>query len=349
MKLRWRHSLFWILPSVLVVLLMSFAAFPLAATPRHLGIPAEWEPHAATWLQWPGPWEFHLRPDFARIISIIQAYEPVHLLVSSARAKKAAQAVLQHAGVQEANLTWHIVSVDNAWMRDNGPVFLQAGGKWQVQDWGFDAWGGNFGSEVDWANDDRVPGYVSEYLDLRLEDRSGYVLERGNLEVNGAGVALMNWDCQAHRNPGMNQAAHEAILKQALGLSRLIWAYGHDPTDKTTGHIDGIARFIRADTVAIAAFAETIGFRLASACVAAGLQVVWFDGDVNWLVGNGFVLAAASGDGGRDAANKALLTAWFPGRAIHLVDVAAIQAGGGGIHCVTNDQPSMGRPIQTTP
>jgi agmatine/peptidylarginine deiminase len=121
-----------------------------------------------------------------------------------------------------------------------------------------------------------VPAFVAETTGAPWEDHGGYVLERGNLEVNGAGVALLNWDCQADRNPGLDQAEHEAILKAALGLTQILWAYGHDPADGTTGHIDGYARFLDADTVAIGetSWGKETEDALAEACEAAGLEVV---------------------------------------------------------------------------
>ncbi len=309
-----------------------------AAPPR---VPAEWEPHAATWMQWPGPWEPALRPAFARIINLVQQYEPVHLLVSNSHEKATATQFLRAHGVAFGSLTLHIVPIDNAWMRDNGPMYVTEHEETWIQNWKFDAWGGNFGHEVSHFYDNRIPVFVATHLGLRHEDFQDYVLEKGNLEVNGEGVALLNWDCQAQRNPDLARAKHEAILTARLGLDQIIWAYGHDPDDLTTGHIDGIARFVNATTVAIADTGAPTELNLATACKHAGFTVEWYPGDVNWLVGNGFVLGAASGDTTLDARNKALLQAWFPERDIHLIDITAIQEGGGGIHCVTNDQPRL--------
>ncbi|MCP4108973.1 MAG: agmatine deiminase family protein [Desulfobacteraceae bacterium] len=84
---------------------------------------------------------------------------------------------------------------------------------------------------------------MGEYLSMTVEDHQDYVLERGNLEFNGVDTLVLNWDCQDNRNPGMTKAEHEAILRKAFGVTKIIWAYGHDPEDGTTGHIDGTARF----------------------------------------------------------------------------------------------------------
>jgi agmatine deiminase len=303
-------------------------------------VPAEWESHAATWMQWPGQWESVMRPAFADIINVIQDYEPVHLLTSSESEKTEAEAFLANHGVPKTNITWHIIPIDNAWMRDNGPVYVTNGDTMCVQNWKFDAWGGNFGGNIPYENDDMVPDHVAEYLGMTVEDHQDYILERGNLEFNGAGTLVLNWDCQNDRNPGMAEAEHEAILMGAFGLHQIIWAYGHDPGEGTTGHIDGTARFIDSNTIVIADFESQIEFdRLATDCEEAGLEVIRYDGDMNWLVGNGFIIAGIENE-------LTQIASFFPGRDVQLVDISTIMNEGGGIHCVTNDQPS-GEPVST--
>ena len=312
-------------------------------------VPAEWEPHAATWMQWPGPWEAAMRPAFADIVQVVQAYEPVHMLIGSEEAKTKAQSLLAERGVVETDLTWQLVPTDNAWMRDNGPIWVEVNGALIVLDFRFDAWGGNFGEDIPYAHDDVVPAFVAETTGAPREDHGGYVLERGNLEVNGAGVALLNWDCQADRNPGLDQAEHEAILKAALGLTQILWAYGHDPADGTTGHIDGYARFLDADTVAIGetSWGKETEDALAEACEAAGLEVVRVPAPgetdyMNWLVGDGFVVGMAFGDAEADANAGAILSDQLPDRDLHMIDATSLWESGGGVHCVTNDQPAGG-------
>ena len=325
-----------------VILALTGCVSPVAvAVPNpSIRVPAEWETHAATWMQWPGQWESALRPAFARIIEVIQNYEPLHLLVPSASARTQAKQFLASSNVPDHNITWHIVPTDNAWMRDNGPIYITNGTATWIQDWRFDAWGGNFGRGVDHSNDDLVPIAVANYLGMTVEDHSEYILEKGNLEFNGAGTLVLNWDCQDDRNPGLTQVEHEATLKDAFNLSLIIWAYGHDPLDGTTGHIDGTARFVNVNTIVIreSVWGQQIERGLVTACEAAGLEVIRYSGDPNWLVGNGFVLAAGEG-GSQDAEWQSQLESLFPDRDVHLIDVAAITDSGGGIHCVTNDQP----------
>ena len=329
--------------SLFILALTLFSTPAEVPVTRAVRLPAEWQPHAATWLQWPGAFEAQLRPSFAELIRVIQAHEPVHLLVPTRAEQVRAQRFLASRGVPDANLTWHRVAIDNSWMRDNGPVYVTDGLRTWIQDWRFDAWGGNFGPDVAHGDDDRVPAYVADFLGLELEDRGSYVLERGNLESNGAGTLVLGWDCQDQRNPGLSRQRHEAILTEAFGLRRIIWAHGHDPDDGTTGHIDGVARFVDEDTIAVADRGTATERDLVAACEAAGLRVVRSPGDPNWLVGNGFVAAMASGDEATDASLAALLESFFPGRRVYLIDAGPIAEAGGGIHCVTNDQP-LGSP-----
>ncbi len=318
-------------------------------------VPAEWEAHAATWMQWPGRWERAMRPSFAGVIDVIQDYEPVHLLTSSQSEQAAAAQFLTAHGVPNTNITWHIIPVDNAWMRDNGPVYVTEGSKMWIQNWKFDAWGGNFGADIPGKNDNLVPVRVAEYLGMSVEDHQDYILEKGNLEFNGAGTLVLNWDCQDDRNPGMTQAEHETILMEAFGLTRIIWAYGHVLEDGTTGHIDGTARFIDKNTIAIADsdWGSETEEPLAAACEAAGLKVVRIPcpGEtdyMNWYVGNGFVAAMTFGRDEADAAAKSQLETLFPGRDVYMLDASSLWNAGGGIHCVTNDQPFV-RPLHRRP
>ena len=315
--------------------------FSTRSEAERIRMPAEWEPQAATWMQWPGPSEKQLRPVFADIIRSVQKYQPVHLIAPSTAAQRDALAFLKRARVPTRNVTWHIRPTDNSWMRDNGPIYLTDGRETWIQDWTFDAWGGNFGPDVGHSNDDRVPAYVGGYLSLHVEDRSGYVLEKGNVETNGAGVFLLNFDCQDQRNPGLTRQEHEQILKEAFGATQIIWAYGHDPEDGTTGHIDGIARFINRNTVVISDSGQETEALLAEDLKREGYDVLWYPGDPNWLVGNGFVLANGEGDPAFEAELRDYLQRFFPGRDVLLINALAVNEAGGGIHCLTNDQPRL--------
>ncbi len=302
-------------------------------------VPAEWEAQEAIWMQWPRSWEASLRPAFADIIGVVKQYEAMHLIANSASEKEAAIHFLSQKGIDQENITWHVHSIDNSWLRDNGPIYVNDGETTWIQNWKFDGWGTGFGN-IPAANDNRIPEDIALYLNVEVESRQDYVLEKGNVEVNGNGILLINWDCQKDRNPKVSQAHQETLLKNALGLEKIIWAYGHYEGDGTIGHIDGTARFINENTVVIANYGSDLENNMAAACREEGLEVIMYDGDPNWLVGNGFVLAMGHGDS-RDELLKLELEKFWPNREVHVIDGSKIVNLGGGIHCLTNDQPVL--------
>ena len=326
--------------SLLNIFLVSLVLYGFEVE-ANVRVPAEWEPHAATWMQWPGPYETHMRPAFANIIQVIQAYETLHLLTRDQNSKAQAQSFLQSRGIPLNNIIWHTVPIENSWMRDNGPIYVTENGALKLQNWGFDAWGGNFGLNIPFEDDDDIPNYVGNYLNMPVEDHSNYILERGNFETNGEGLVVLNWDCQSHRNPQLSQAQHEQIIRQAFGANQILWAYGHVPEDLTTGHIDGICRFVSTNTLVISDTGANTELDLADDATELGLNVVWYPGDPNWLVGNGFIAAMASNNAAENQQMKQILEDVFPNRDVYMVNAASISESGGGIHCVTNDQPLL--------
>lgn len=326
-------------------------------------IPAEWEKQKSVWMQWPLDWESSHRPSFVRIISVICQYEPVSLIVLNEAMKTSVRQMLQNQNVSLANITFHFADYDNSWLRDNGPVYVfDKNSKW-VQDWGFDGWGGNFDKNTLYKNDNRIPSQINNILGTKYENNNAYILERGNLEANGKDTVILNWDCQNDRNPKWSEQETNRLFKKAFGVSKIVWTEGHDPYDGTTGHIDGIARFVNKTTVVVAQITDpaTESFpgeiamlnNAASALKNAGLNVERFNVPgyvrykgkelpvvyMNYLVGNGFVLGMAFGNKAWDDDAKAKLEKLYPGRTVHMVEVNELWNYGGGIHCVTNDEP----------
>ena len=317
-------------------------------------IPAEWEPQAAVWMQWPRASESGLRPNFSAIIKVLQNYEPVRIIVESSAAGNQARNFLTGEGVPLSNITWHTMPYDWSWMRDNGPVWSAATGEQIVQNWGFNGWG----LGPPYADDDAVPCRVAaiEGLDCKTYQ---LINERGNLEFNGAGSLIANWVCQSNRNPGVSRAETETLFRQAFGLTRIVWLLSEPSDDITNGHVDGIARFIDEDTVAVARYASQtdpdapVYEEAASIIQNAGFEIVRIDmpgyvthnGDplpadyMNWLVANGVVIVPGFGVPAWDAAARATIEGFFPDRDVVMVEILDIWAEGGGVHCVTNDQP----------
>lgn len=326
-------------------------------------IPAEWEKQKEIWMQWPLDYEPELRSVFAKIISVITTYEDLHLFVESQRMQNSVRQMLDEAGADISRVTFHLAQYDNCWLRDNGPVYVTDKSFLWLQDWGFNGWNKNFGKDTLYLQDDKIPSRINKVLGLKYEDKNSYILERGNMEANGSDTIILNWDCQKDRNPGWTKADTDSMFKKAFGVKNIIWVEGHDPLDGTTGHIDGIARFINETTIGVIEVAdksaesypgeianiekfvneaESLGFTIERFRIPG---FVSYRGQelaasyMNYLVGNGFVAAMAFGNTAWDNEAKARLERLYPGRTVHMINVNELWIKGGGIHCVTNDVP----------
>jgi len=332
-------------------------------------VPAEWEPQAGVWLQWPGPWERSYETAFARISSVIAGYQPLHILYGSPATLSAAKDAIRRVGANpdDPNIRWHAVPYDSAWMRDNGPVYVFENSRLKIQNWGFNAWGGAFGAAVPFRQDNEVPSAVADLtgLEARTVD---IVHERGNLEFNGLDTVLLNWSVigDPRRNENYTRIQAEIDLKRYFGVSKVVFIEGVPEGDLTNGHIDGIARFISPTTVVVAdctgtSGCSTLGHKdqavfdsAARAIAAAGFDVIrepieasveyhgarYDTNYLNWLVGNGYVITTGFGNPKTDSAAKARLEGYFPGRDVYVIETLESWAAGGGVHCHTNDMPA---------
>ena len=332
-------------------------------------VPAEWELQEAIWLQWPGQYEKSYEKAFAEITKVISSYEKLHILHHSQRIKEQASTAIVNAGgdPKHSNIFWHKVANDSAWMRDNGPVYVIQEGEVRIQNWQFDAWGGAFGNDISYANDNKVPDKVGEISGLSVE-HVGVVHERGNLEFNGVDSVILNWSTigDDQRNPGYTREQAETDMKAHFGVSKVVLIEGVVEGDFTKGHVDGIARFINPNTVVVPVCMEnsqcissendaSIYENAARIIEDAGFNVIRhpiegyvhygqnkFDANyMNWLVGNGFVITVGFGDAALDQAAKSRIEGYFPGRDVYVIEMLESWAAGGGVHCHTNDQPAL--------
>jgi agmatine deiminase len=349
----------------LAVICLANAALALSPIRR---VPAEWEPQETLWLQWPGRWEKDYEPAYAEITNVVVQYQPVKILHDSNQIKNQARDAITAAGgnPDHPNITYLAIPNENAWMRDNGPVYVVQDGAMRIQDWDFDAWGGAFGA-FPYADDDDVPIVVGAQLVMPV-DTVSVVHERGNLEFNGVDTVILNWNVLGNPNRGngyANKAAAEVDLKSWFGVTKVVWADGPITGDLTAGHIDGIARFIDADTAVVANCTsnghcqpggadDQVYDATAAKLVAAGFEVLrmdfeaaisyagqTFDADyMNWAVGNGWVILVGFDNPSSDNSAKALLETWYPNRDVHVIEMLDSWIAGGGVHCHTNDQPA---------
>lgn len=335
-------------------------------TPLEAGfhMPAEWELHERCWMAWPHNAELwgDTLPDtqkaYAEVARTIACFEPVTMLAAPEAAREAGK--LCGDTVQILPL-----EIDDAWMRDTGPAFLNAeDGSHAATAWRFNAWGGKF---EQFEQDARIAERVCANQGLPFY-RSSLYFEGGAVHVDGEGTILTTESCilNANRNPGLTKAAAERELCHALGASKVIWLPGElDPGDVTDGHVDGLACFARPGLILLEAQTDPSSPRakvleenrraLRGAVDAKGrpLEIVEMEdaweaepeGDafcisyINFYLANGGLVMPRYGIPGDERARVILMKA-FPGRRIAQIDIRNIAIGGGGIHCITQQQPA---------
>ena len=243
-------------------------------TPRQLGyrMPAEWEPHEATWLAWPHnpedwPGKFSSIPWlYAEIVRLLAAHERVHLIVQNASMERRVKSMLSRAG---ANLDWvsfHRWPTDRGWTRDSGPIFVRnAEGQVALTNWRFNGWA----KYDDWRLDAKLPSRIEKLLGLpawrpfvqnqnstKCQNQNAAkrcVLEGGSIDTNGAGLLLTTEECLLsevqQRNPGLSREQLERVFSDYLGIDQVIWLGRGIVGDDTHGHVDDIARFAAPDVI----------------------------------------------------------------------------------------------------
>jgi agmatine deiminase len=232
-------------------------------------MPAEWEPHEATWIAWP-----HNREDwpgkfgpipwvYAEIVRHLSRFELVNILVSGRKMRERVAERLTAAGVDLERVRLIKAATDRVWLRDSGPTFVvnnQANeNRLAALAWKFNAWA----KYDNYQSDKRIPRLVARQVGAECwvprADASGdgarVVLEGGAIDVNGRGTLLTTEECllsevQA-RNPGLDRTAVERILGEYLGVRHVIWLGSGIVGDDTHGHVDDLARFVNPQTVVV--------------------------------------------------------------------------------------------------
>ncbi|MGW8379540.1 agmatine deiminase family protein [Streptomyces sp. ODS28] len=341
------------------------------STPAQDGfrMPPEWAPHERTWMAWPSP-----NPTFdcaeslrdaqhawARVARAVRRFEPVTVVAPPTEAAAARELLGADIDVVEQPL-------NDAWMRDIGPTFLTGrGGRLAAADWTFNGWGAQEWAR--WDLDAKAGAYVADAAGARTY-ASHLVNEGGGIHVDGEGTVLLTDTVQLgpERNPGWTRAEVEAEIHAHLGTSKAIWLprglTADNGTFGTRGHVDLVAAFARPGVVVAHvqpdpahpdhALSRTNVEILRASTDARGrpLEVVELpaptvtevDGEpvdysyVNhYLCNRGVVLCAF--DDPMDEHNAGVFRRLFPERTVTLVDARTIFAAGGGIHCITQQQP----------
>ena len=335
-----------------------------ASTPKAAGfrMPAEWEPHERCWMQWPYRTDF-VWPDLARtqaayagVAKAIRRFEPVTMVVS--------EQALQHAkALCGSEIDYFVAPLDDSWARDSGPTFVKCGDELAASVFQFNAWGGKYRR---CRNDAALGHRIAEALGIRTFSANVF-LEGGAIAVDGEGTIITSEQCilNANRNPGLTKLEAEQILCDALGGEKVLWVAG-DPEDcETDGHIDALVCFVKPGVVLCAVGSDALPERrkyleenwkaLASATDAKGrrLELVAieeaFDAEstseiycrsyVNFYIANGGIVFPSFGTA-QDEPAQDIVRKLFPDRVLVPVAVADIAPGGGGVHCITQQQPA---------
>ncbi len=332
---------------------------------RHFSMPPEWATHDRCWMAWPcrAPlWGRHLgaaRAAYAAVAKAIAEFEPVTMV---ARPDLSAEASL-HCG---AGVSVLALDQDDSRMRDVGPTLLMdPQGHLGGIDWRYDGYGGRL---ADIERDARMAEAICDHLEIpRFE--APIVMEGGSFHVDGEGTCLAcaSSILDPRRNPGMNREAAEQCLRNYLGIEKIIWLEHGLIDDDTGGHVDNVACFVEPGVVlallasdpndANAPGLEANIERLHRAEDARGrvLEVIGVkapaarhldDGRrqslsyLNFYLANDAIIMPCFNDPKDDAALRTIAIA-FPSRSIVDIDCSALVRGGGGIHCITQQQPGV--------
>lgn len=328
--------------------------------------PAEEAAHARTWMCWPssphiygGSTSYYesVQSTLARLATAISDNEPVVMLAASRHHAQAAQ--LCGPNVQLLD-----IPTDDMWARDSGPVFLQGNdGARAVLDLNFNGWGG----KQSVPNDKLVAGAIARHLGHQ-HIRAGIVGECGGVEFDGEGTLILTDSCwvNENRNPGKSKSDIEVELKRGFGVQKVVWLPGVRGGDITDGHIDGSIRFVRPGVLLTSGYpgdtsewARVLGdsrkilqretdakgrsfeiVDLPSAVNVRSTHPEMFTGYANFYVGNGAVYTPEFGDKSADAQAQETLQKLYPGRKVVALEVDRIYENGGGIHCVTQQEPA---------
>ena len=374
-------------------------------------MPAEWEPHEATWLAWPHErtdWPGKFAPIpwvYADIVRHLARVERVRILVQDRGEERAARRILQKSGADLAAVDFFIAPTNRGWTRDFGAIFvkrcstdadhpksrslarpparadaraadrslvmtgLAAGASVAATKWRFSAWA----KYDDWQKDNAAMNRVLPKLKMpvwepRHQGRP-VVLEGGSIEVNGAGTLLTTEECllsaEQQRNPGFKRADWEAIFRDYLGATNVLWLNRGIAGDDTHGHVDDLVRFVNPTTVVTVVESDRSDAnyeplqenlaRLREVKDQDGRplrvetlpmpQPVWFDGQrlpasyANFYIANKIVLVPTFSDP-HDRAALNTLAALFPDREVIGIAARDLVLGLGTLHCMTQQQPA---------
>jgi len=332
-------------------------------------MPAEWEPHAATWLSWPRRDGISFPESFDRVLPALRAMvkalvesEQVRINIFNSVHEAEARAVLR--GLPMERITFYRIPTNEPWCRDHGPIFLRRDRdpKLSVADWDYNAWGNKY---PPFDLDEVVPTRVAEILGVPVF-YPRMILEGGSIEVNGAGALLTTESCllNKNRNPNLSRNEIERRLRDYLGVRDILWLGDGIAGDDTDGHIDDLARFVSERTVVtvveedrddenyeplqknLARLREmkigennlkVVTLPMPKKMVREGLRLP--ASYANFYIANICVLVPTFADSADEIA-LSVLRECFPTRRVVGIDCLELIWGLGAFHCLTLQQPA---------
>ena len=354
---------------------------PKRSAARGYRMPAEWDPHEATWIAWP-----HKRSDwpgkmaaihwvYAEIVRHLVPGEIVRILVNTKAHEARARRYLTRAHVDLARVEFYPFPTDRGWTRDFGPIFVRRVGRragLAIVGFRFNAWA----KYPEWRCDNRIPARVARRLGMPLVraevDGRQVVLEGGAIDPNGAGTLLTTEECLLDtavqpRNPHLGRRQIESVLRTHLGATNVLWLGRGIAGDDTHGHVDDVCRFVDRKTVVVCQEDDSRdanydvlqenrerleGMRLED---GGKLTVVplpmpsplSLDGQrlpasyANFYIANAAVLVPTFNDP-KDRVALTLLADLFAPRPVIGIHAVDLVLGQGTLHCLTQQQPATG-------
>lgn len=339
--------------------------------PVRFRMPAEWEPHEATWLAWPhhvDDWPGKFAPVpwvYCDIIKKLTSVERVRLLVPDDSVSRRVRRMLTKAGANVAAVDFVVHATNRSWTRDFCPIFVrdEAGVK-TLTDWHFNGWA----KYDNWQLDDATPAAVAERYGIArtAPEWNGrrVVLEGGSIDVNGKGWLLTTEECLIskiqERNPGLERGGYEAVFREFLGIEKTFWLRHGIAGDDTHGHVDDLARFVDEQTVVTVVEDDPKdvnydplqeNLRVLQGCKELRIETlpmpkpIFFEGQrlpasyANFYIANGLVLMPTFNDpNDRVALDK--LAKLFPRHTVTGVHCLDLVLGLGTLHCMTQQEPT---------